>query len=418
MAKPVTAAELGTILHSRKLRLAILNSCYGACGSPEDPFASVAQSLIRQRVASVIAMQYSVSDQFAVAFSSLLYEKLAQGQALDEAMAETRLALFAEGFKVEWGNPVLYLRGEGKIFDVRDPKRVIKPSSTIKRGGNEESKPPLGVSFPKSRKQKVALMSSLAGLILFSALIFSPYRMPVSSDPVCPSPGNLNLKFARIPAGRFVMGSGQGGDTPEHEVTLSKPFCMGVYEVTQGQWEALMGKNPSMVKGKDLPVTNVSWQEVQEFLRRLDKLDPSGHYRLPTEAEWEYAARAGTVTDFYFGGSAADLYKYGNCRAGTSGDEYENITSVGSFPANPWGLYDIYGNVSEWVADWNYPYGAAPVKDPAAVNLPLVDKVHRGGSWKNSPRNCNSFDRSYGSYTYPREDVGFRIVRDPVVLKK
>jgi formylglycine-generating enzyme required for sulfatase activity len=160
------------------------------------------------------------------------------------------------------------------------------------------------------------------------------------------------MKFRQIPAGTFTMGDASGDDdeTP-HEVTLTKPFKMGVHEVTQAQYEQLMGTNPSEFKGAENPVERVSWEDAVEFCRRLSELPAekeAGHvYRLPTEAEWEYACRAGTTTNFGFGDDDSEAGYY----AWVFGNSDRKTHPVGNKLPNAWGLYDMHGNVREWCKD-------------------------------------------------------------------
>jgi formylglycine-generating enzyme required for sulfatase activity len=167
------------------------------------------------------------------------------------------------------------------------------------------------------------------------------------------------MEFVLMPAGTFTMGSpasdpnAYDDEKPAHQVTISKPFYMGKYEVTQAQWKAVMGSenNPSYFKGDSLPVDHVSWRDVQEFIQKLNRREEqaSGVFcRLPTEAEWEYAARAGTTTLYSFGDDAAELDDY----AWYAGNADHTSYPVGQKKPNAWGLYDMHGNVSEWCQDW------------------------------------------------------------------
>ena len=213
-------------------------------------------------------------------------------------------------------------------------------------------------------------------------------------------------EFVPVPAGEFMMGSDSGGgdEKPRHRVRITKRFEMGKYEVTQAQWKAVMGANPSNFKGDDRPVEMVYWNDVQEFLKRLNAMNDGYRYRLPTEAEWEYAARAGSAAD-----TAADL----DAVAWHSGNSGSETHPVGRKRANAWGLYDMLGNVWEWCADWygaNY-YASSPVDDPQG---PASGTFHglRGGSWGVFP----GFVRpSYRDWVYPVDyfhDYGFRLVRE------
>jgi formylglycine-generating enzyme required for sulfatase activity len=228
----------------------------------------------------------------------------------------------------------------------------------------------------------------------------------------------LALILVLIPAGKFIMGSPEQEDGrfsfegPQHEVTISKSFYMGKYEVTQAQYEIVMGKNPSEFSGdENLPVENVSWHEAMEFCRKLS-LMTGRTVRLPTEAEWEYACRAGTTTRFYTGNSDSTLLD-----ASWYNDNSEGKTHfVGRKTPNRFGLYDMHGNVEEWCLDWSwihewvkYPKGA--VTDPQGLPSGSGCRVLRGGSYLSPSWACRSASRSGGE---PSDSdisfVGFRVV--------
>ena len=156
------------------------------------------------------------------------------------------------------------------------------------------------------------------------------------------------IEFVLIQPGSFMMGSedGRGNEKPVHKVEITKPYYLSRYPVTQLQWEGVMRKNPSKFKGKEYPVERVSWRDVQAFLKKLKQGE--GVYRLPTEAEWEYACRAGTTTAYSFGEKASELNEYAWYSDNSNGSTHP----VGQKKPNPWGLYDIHGNVWEWVQDW------------------------------------------------------------------
>ena len=189
----------------------------------------------------------------------------------------------------------------------------------------------------------------------------------------------VKLEMVLVPEGKFKMGSpesekGRSNNESQHEVTLTKPYYLGKYEVTQEQWEAVMGNNPSTrTKGAKLPVTDVSWEDCQEFIKKLNA-KTNGGYRLPTEAEWEYACRAGTST----------AYSFGNIMRPNDANYYdskiERPVAVGSYKPNAFGLYDMHGNVWEWCNDWKADYPAGAVTDPKGPATGEY-RVLRGGSF-------------------------------------
>jgi len=220
----------------------------------------------------------------------------------------------------------------------------------------------------------------------------------------------VKLEMVLIPSGKFVMGSpkdekDRSVDEEQHEVTISKPFYMGKYEITQEQWEGVMGNNPSRDIGANLPVTNISWNECQEFIKKLNAKTKGG-YRLPTEAEWEYAGRAGTTTAYSFGDSITP--KDANYDESKIGEP----VAVGSYMANPFGLYDMHGNVWEWCEDWygDYPKGAViDSKGPDSGER----RVLRGGSFFVNARVARSASRSNFMSGDRGFNVGFRLARTP-----
>ena len=234
----------------------------------------------------------------------------------------------------------------------------------------------------------------------------------------------VSLEMVKIPGGRFLMGSPETeagrsyNEGPQHYVNVPE-FFMGKYTVTQAQWQAVMGNNPSRFKGKNRPVENVSWNDATKFCQKLSK-KTGRDYRLPSEAEWEYACRAGTTTPFYFGEAITpelvnydSNYTYGN---GPEGKYREETTNVGIFPPNSFGLYDMHGNVWEWCQDvWHSNYDGAPVDGSAWVNRGnSTRRVRRGGSWFNNPRGCRSVLRSYSFFLDADFNYfGFRLVSVP-----
>ncbi len=224
---------------------------------------------------------------------------------------------------------------------------------------------------------------------------------------------SLGMEMIWCPPGTFFMGSpeGEGGRSRievRHEVTLTKGFWMARHLVTQEQWEQVMGANPSHFKasGKDAPVESVDWQQATDFCAKLTQAEGAkGTYRLPTEAEWEYACRAGT-TGPYAGSSLDEMGWY-------SADSKGKTHPVGQKAANPWGLQDMHGNVNEWCLDgYEENLGTAPVTDPTAPNGAAI-RVIRGGGWGNRARGCRSAFRDGYVPDFRSNFLGFRPVLVP-----
>ncbi len=225
---------------------------------------------------------------------------------------------------------------------------------------------------------------------------------------------SIGMQFVKISEGSFLMGAQEEelysdkDERPVREVTIGDDFYIGIYEVTQEQWEKVMESEPSYFEGADLPVEKVSWVDANKFIDKLNKMEDTDAYRLPTEAEWEYAAKAGTSTAFSFGDDESMLEAYG-----WYDDNSEDKTRpVGMKEANPWGLYDVHGNVAEWVADeYHSNYQKAPT-DGSEWTGGVDRRVIRGGSWENAESNCRSSDRdSIGDGSH-KNYIGFRLVKE------
>jgi formylglycine-generating enzyme required for sulfatase activity len=228
-----------------------------------------------------------------------------------------------------------------------------------------------------------------------------------------------DIKLAYLPAGEFVMGapeeddpSGVFGERPMHEVKISRGFYIGVTEVTQAQWKAVMRSNPSKFRGDEFPVDNVSWDDTVRFCERLSRLTGK-FYRLPTEAEWEYACRAGTQTRFYFGDDPNLLGQY----AWWLGNSEGKTHPVGQKKPNAFGLYDMHGNVEEWCSDLfdEEYYKQSPIIDPENTDSGIF-RVLRGGSWWDLDGSiglsCRSAARE-ATYQYMQiNTIGFRVVME------
>ncbi|MBL8172580.1 MAG: formylglycine-generating enzyme family protein [Acidobacteria bacterium] len=256
-------------------------------------------------------------------------------------------------------------------------------------------------------------------------------RRALQAESLTEDLGNgVKLEMVRIPAGRFTMGSpsnesGRRADEKEHEVTLSA-FYIGRYEITQAQWKAVMGTEPAKnvflgkFVGDQLPVVLLSWNEAKEFCVKLNGLarlaGRNEEYRLPSEAEWEYAARGGTKTPFAFGETITPAIAYydGNYPYGQAakGEYLRNPGIVGSLGyANGYGLFDMHGNVWEWCEDLYGEYPSEPVKDPKGPVGGSSNRVLRGGSWSDYAVICRSASRTFNVQRARSSSIGFRLAR-------
>ena len=231
---------------------------------------------------------------------------------------------------------------------------------------------------------------------------------------------SIGMEFVLIPGGTFWIGSADDdedasdSEKPCHEVIISRQFYLGKYPVTQAQWKTVMGNNPSRCEGEKCPVETVSWNDVQEFIRKLNKMEGHGRYRLPTEAEWEYVCRAGSTTAYCFGNDRdklGDYAWYGDNSRHWKNGEY-GTHPVGKKKPNAWGLYDMHGNVWEWVQDWYGEYRDGSVKDPQGPSAG-ESRVLRGGSWFNHAKCCRSVSRGGRSPDSRCDDYGFRLALFP-----
>jgi formylglycine-generating enzyme required for sulfatase activity len=222
---------------------------------------------------------------------------------------------------------------------------------------------------------------------------------------------SIGMEFVLIPAGEFLMGSIDKleEERPVHKVRISQPFYLGKYAVTQAEWNAVMGNDPSRFKG-DLkrPVEMVSWEDVKKFILWLDAREVE-RYRLPTEAEWEYACRAGSMTTYSFGNDSDQLSEYAWYEANADRQTHP----VGQLKPNACGLYDMHGNVYEWVQDWYGEYPAEAATDPPGPSSPGSDpdRVNRGGCWQHDAWSCRSARRGRLTPDSRRDNLGFRLLR-------
>jgi len=226
--------------------------------------------------------------------------------------------------------------------------------------------------------------------------------------------GGVKLEMVLVPAGEFKMGSPDSDkdaikwEKPQHRVRITKPFYLGKYPVTQEQWQAVMGNNPNIFKGPKNPVERVSWDDCQEFVKKFNAKAGGGRFSLPTEAQREYACRAGSKTRYCFGDDAAGLGEY----AWYGGNSGGKTHPVGEKKPNAWGLYELHGNVWEWCADSYGSYAEGAVDDPTGP-ADGSDRVVRGGCWDDTARQCRSANRVWLGPLFRLSFLGFRLALVP-----
>jgi sulfatase modifying factor 1 len=249
----------------------------------------------------------------------------------------------------------------------------------------------------------------------------TPFTGPAEGKPFVIA--DLSMDMLWVKPGSFQMGSsttevGRGKNETRHTVTLTEGYWLGKHEVTQSQWEKVMGDNPSDYKGGDKPVERVSWHDVTSFCEKLTEQEskawrlPAGmSYQLPTEAQWEYACLAGTRTAYAFGDELT-AKNVNSAHDGGFGAGLQRTDNVGEYPANPWGFHDMHGNVREWCADWYGDYPTGAVSDPVG---PAVGsgRVKRGGALYHTAFRARSADRCELHFSFNRPTLGFRLSLRP-----
>ena len=483
LGRPISGSTLGTLLHNYpSLRLVVLNACEGARTSRSDPYAGVAHSLVQKGLPAVVAMQFEITDQAALTFAAEFYSALSDGYPVSAALAEARVAIFAQENDIEWGTPVLFSRAaDGRIFDVPPaalqsapqaapaasrpviPTRGAPPAIFIgtPQPAALPSQPQPAQAAPQPAAEPIRLpwlsekmvrlgVSLLLGLFLcvwIFSYITSLYEsaeptpmqaaLPTDQRFTAPLPYPVTITDARgvsmalVPAGSFQMGSADDslGETPLHNVYVDA-FYMDVYEVTNASYQACVQagacERPQLIATRshtrssyygnpaydNYPRIYVNWQEAQTYCTEWR----GG--RLPSEAEWEKAARGGLMGMNYPWGNEWPICSFGaengaqsiNCPS-------EDTTAVGSFAPNGYGLYDMAGNVMEWTFDWyrgsyysTYPADSWP-DNPTNLERKDDYRVMRGGSWfvandllRVAARYGSPPDTSYS------DSVGFRCI--------
>ncbi len=491
--RPVSGQYLGILLHDhRSLRLAVLNACEGARTSPSDPYAGVAQSLVQQGIPAVIAMQFPIFEDAAIAFAHEFYGAIADNFPVDAAMSEARKAIFTAGNETEWATPVLFMNApDGKVFEfyheqLEAPLSTPEPAPPPPAAATpQSSSPPSEVVPPSSRKappkhkglakarakKRVWLwrllflvLLSLAGVAVWlgrtgfrlpsitiqpsaTYTLLATTAPPTASPaptvsalpgetpnstlpvmPILPTPppvviDSRNAEMVFIPAGEFLMGNDRGpsDEQPIHLVYVSD-FYLDRYEVTNAQYEACVAlklceppreRGAYNVKGDyfgnpdyaDYPVVHVTWEMANDYCTQWRGA------RLPTEAEWEKAAR-GPLAFLYPWNEGIQCewanYRDPDCNRLSATRPVTDFIAGQSF----YGVYNMAGNVWEWVADWYSPtyYYVSPLENPLG---PEAGRYHvkRGGGFLNSWDVLLSSNRESEEPTGYGSDLGFRCAR-------
>jgi formylglycine-generating enzyme required for sulfatase activity len=304
--------------------------------------------------------------------------------------------------------------GPNPVIDPKGNRELRDSGIGVMRGGSSPirldryGKP--NTNFFRSAHREPPISGGKIGIRLVV-----PYEFFSGEEEVKPkySIGDDKFEMVLISAGKFIMGSPKdeegrrdGDEETQHEVTLTKSFYMGKYEVTVEQWVAVMGKDPSKFEGEKMPITDVSWNDCQEFIKKLNTTTKGG-YRLPTEAEWEYSCRAGTTTAYSFGDKITSM------DANYDGSNIKKPEDIGSYKPNAFGLYDMHGNVSEWCNDMHMPFTSTALTDPMTKDSRKAHRyIYRGGSWNGFGREVRSADRKHMEMNYHHTTLGFRLAKD------
>jgi formylglycine-generating enzyme required for sulfatase activity len=344
---------------------------------------------------------------------------------------------------VQEGYPLVQLLAELKEYqqelklrdeDITDIHRRLLPQASLSQPNPAPAAIPTAPSAPISKPSVIETPLPTQTTIPLSTFSFETAqvklvsrkieitKIPGSAQHFIEELGNgVKLEMVYVPGGQFMMGSPKEEESsfdderPQHSVNVPS-FLMSKYPVTQAQYETIIGSNPAHFKGSQRPVERVSWQDAQAFCQKLAKQTNNKPYRLPSEAEWEYACRAGTKTPFYFGATISpDVVNYdGNYPYGQApkGVYRGSTTDVGIFPANSFGLYDLHGNVWEWCQDtWHENYQGAPTDGTPWLNN--NSQVLRGGSWDDNARGCRSAYREWYTLVNRIDIIGFRLALPP-----
>ena len=447
----VDASFFGGLFNRHRPGVVMLQACEGGKLSASQAFVGVSSKIVQQNIPVVVAMQYEVSNFTASRFADCFYKRLAQDDPVGIAAQNGRraIALNTQYRKRDFATPVIFMSVKDGYLFKRDEKsnnsNNIEEFPTQLQSTRQQQKLPI-ISTPKQgiegleeQQNTNLIIPSIPGTKPFEFITvtidaqgeeISSYQK--QTQRLIEDLGNgVMLEMVVIPGGEFLMGSSESegkqytNERPQHSVTV-KPFLMSKTPITQAQWREIaclkyevhqkLKLRPSNLGGKKHPVTKVSWYDAIEFCDRLSQ--KTGYeYRLPSEAEWEYACRAGTTTPFHFGETiTSNLANYDPSRtygSKTKGIYLKKTTPVGDFKiANKFGLCDLHGNVWEWCLDfWHESYENAPTDGNKWLgNSENSTRVMRGGSYLNDPFMCRSSSRFYKKANETFQHVGFRII--------
>jgi formylglycine-generating enzyme required for sulfatase activity len=447
----VDASFFGGLFNRHRPGVVMLQACEGGKLSASQAFVGVASKIVQQNIPVVVAMQYEVSNFTASRFAQRFYERLAQDDPVDIAAQNGRraIALNTQYRKRDFATPIIFMRVEdGYLFKREEGSNSssnLEEFPTQLQFTRQQQKLPIlstasrGIDSLEEQQNTKLIIPSIPGTQAFEFITVTIdaqgkeiSRYQKQTKFLIEDLGNgVMLEMVVIPGGEFLMGSSASegkrytNERPQHSVTV-KPFLISKTPITQAQWREIaclaevnqkLKRRPSNLGGKNHPVTHVSWYDAVEFCDRLSQ--KTGHkYHLPSEAEWEYACRAGTTTPFHFGETiTSNLANYDSRYPYLSepkGIYREKTTPVGSFQvANPFGLFDMHGNVWEWCLDhWHKNYDNVPTNGDAWLDSSENQtRVMRGGSWRNDPSMCRSSYRQYNNASEILNHVCFRIVR-------
>jgi formylglycine-generating enzyme required for sulfatase activity len=361
-----------------------LNVCHGGRSSAE-PFSGLAQALLRCGVRAVVAMRREITDPGAVDLAKNFYKHVAKGDSLARSLAKARCSV-VNPHHGDWAVPMLFLAEED--FALLPAKRPKWPWLAV-----------------------------FAGMVA-AAVAFWPDADPeprprpwVKPEQRCPAPPGIDMAMVLIEKGSFQRGSEtstDGDEGPIHPVEITEDFCLGSFEVSRGLYSEVMGSERIPPPQAWFPVEGVPWKNTQLFVARLNELAPGAGFRLPSSAEWEYAARAGSHGD-----EDSEFATPANCLGKEKGDDYHKAAAIGNFSPNRWNLYEMKGNVWEWVEDWDAPYPRGLVSDPRGPT-DGERKIRQGGSYESARSNCRFSTRQGVKPDRKQTATGFRIARDPV----